>query len=113
MKPSVIGYIAKSVVLVGMRKRHKAYRACDIAFERFHSNHVTFLILMKVGIHLLRLVVPFSCSLWLRLLLYLWPESMPTRYHALATSLLVFASTRYVTWCRYVHDTLPRDEYCH
>ena len=50
IQPSVIGYIAQSVALVGNGERHKGYRACDIAFERFHSSHVTFLLLVKVGI---------------------------------------------------------------
>ena len=50
IEPSVIGYIAQSVALVGNGERHKGYRACDIAFERFHSSHVTFLLLVKVGI---------------------------------------------------------------
>ncbi|KAI9567960.1 hypothetical protein HD554DRAFT_853796 [Boletus coccyginus] len=45
--PSVVGYIAKSIALVGKGERHKAYRACDIAFEHFHSSHVTFLLLIK------------------------------------------------------------------
>ena len=48
IQPSVIGYIAKSVALVGNGEKHKAYRACDIAFERFHSTHVTSLLLIKV-----------------------------------------------------------------
>ena len=48
IQPSVIGYIAKSVALVGNGEKHKAYGACDIAFERFHSTHVTFLLLIKV-----------------------------------------------------------------
>ena len=48
IRPSVIGYIARSVALVGNGEKHKAYRACDIAFERFHSTHVTFLLLIKV-----------------------------------------------------------------
>ena len=50
IEPSVIGYIAQSVALVGNGERHKGYRACDIAFERFHSSHVSFLLLVKVGI---------------------------------------------------------------
>ena len=48
--PSVIGYIAKSVALVGNGDRNSGYRACDIAFERFHSSHVSFLLLVKVCI---------------------------------------------------------------
>jgi hypothetical protein len=47
-QPSAIAYIAKSVAHVGKGEKHKAYRACDIAFERFHSVHVTFLLLIKV-----------------------------------------------------------------
>ena len=50
IQPSVIGYIAKSVALVGNGERHEGYRACDIAFERFHSSHVSFLLLVKVCI---------------------------------------------------------------
>ena len=50
LQPSVIGYIAKSIALVGKGERHKALRACDIAFEHFHSSHVTFLLLIKVCI---------------------------------------------------------------
>ena len=47
IQPSVIGYIAKSVALVGKGKTHEGYRACDIAFEHFHSSHVTILLLVK------------------------------------------------------------------
>jgi hypothetical protein len=50
VQPSVISYVAKSVALVGNGERHNGYRACDIAFERFHSSHVTFLLLVKVWI---------------------------------------------------------------
>ena len=46
--PSVIGCIAKNVALVGMGEKHKAYRACDIAFVRYNSTYVTFLLLIKV-----------------------------------------------------------------
>jgi hypothetical protein len=60
IQPSVIGYIAKAVALVSNGERHKAYRACDIAFERFHSSHVTFLLLVKVCIF--RTWLPLSCS---------------------------------------------------
>ncbi|KAF8548704.1 hypothetical protein OG21DRAFT_699988 [Imleria badia] len=47
IKPSVIGYIAKSVAHVFMGERDKAYQACDIAFERFHSSYGTFILLIK------------------------------------------------------------------
>ncbi|KAF8546584.1 hypothetical protein OG21DRAFT_1491063 [Imleria badia] len=47
IQPSVIGYIAASVALVSKGEKHNAYRACDIASERFHSTHVTFLLLIK------------------------------------------------------------------
>ncbi|KAF8436056.1 hypothetical protein L210DRAFT_3550116 [Boletus edulis BED1] len=46
-QPSAISFIAKSVAHVGKGERHKAYRTCDIAFERFHSSHVTFILLFK------------------------------------------------------------------
>ena len=49
-QPSVIGYIAKSVALVGKGERHKSYQACDIAFVRFHSSQLSFLLLVKVCI---------------------------------------------------------------
>ncbi|KAF8548919.1 WD40 repeat-like protein, partial [Imleria badia] len=47
LQPSVIGYIAKSIAHVGKGERHKAYEACDIAFELFHSSHGTFILLIK------------------------------------------------------------------
>ncbi|KAF8417750.1 hypothetical protein L210DRAFT_3580341, partial [Boletus edulis BED1] len=47
IQPSAISFIAKSVAHVGKGERHKAYRTCDIAFERFHSSHVTFILLIK------------------------------------------------------------------
>ncbi|KAF8551245.1 hypothetical protein OG21DRAFT_1487133 [Imleria badia] len=47
IRPSIIGYIAKSVALVGKGEKHKAYRACDLAFEHAHSNHINFLLLVK------------------------------------------------------------------
>ena len=50
IRPSVIGYVATSIALVGNGKRDKAYRTCDIAFKRFRSSHYTFLLLIKVWI---------------------------------------------------------------
>ncbi|KAF8554548.1 protein prenylyltransferase, partial [Imleria badia] len=47
IQPSVIGYIAKSVALVGKTEKHKAYRACDIAFDPFQPSCVRFLLLIK------------------------------------------------------------------
>jgi hypothetical protein len=47
IQPSVIGYIAKSLALVGNGEKDKAYRTCDIAFLRFHSTHVIFVLLVK------------------------------------------------------------------
>ena len=48
IQPSVIAYIAKSLAHVGKQERRNAYRSCDIAFEHFHSSHVSFLLLIKV-----------------------------------------------------------------
>ena len=61
IQPSVIGYIAKSVALVGNGEKHKAYRTCDIASVRFQPAHVTFLLLIKVCIPCMALGCP-SCS---------------------------------------------------
>ncbi|KAF8547486.1 hypothetical protein OG21DRAFT_1450227 [Imleria badia] len=47
IQPSVIGYIAKSIAHVGKEEKEKAYEACDVAFERFHSSHGTFILLIK------------------------------------------------------------------
>ena len=58
IQPSLIGYIAKGVALVGNGEKHKAYRACDIALERFHSTHVTFLLLIKVHVPCTQLDFP-------------------------------------------------------
>ena len=58
IQPSVIGYIAMSVALVGNGKKYKAYRTCDIALERFHSTHVTFLLLIKVCVPCTRAWLP-------------------------------------------------------
>ena len=53
IEPSLIAYIAKSLAHVGNGERDKGYRACDIAFEHFHSSHVTFLLLVKVCVFVL------------------------------------------------------------
>ena len=66
VQPSVMGYIAKSVALVGNGDRHSGYRACDIAFERFHSSHVTFLLLVKVCIFQTWFPLSFSSYLGYR-----------------------------------------------
>ncbi|KAF8415520.1 hypothetical protein L210DRAFT_3585881, partial [Boletus edulis BED1] len=47
IQPSVIGYVAKSIALVGKGEKYKCYAACDIASEYFHSSHVSFLLLIK------------------------------------------------------------------
>ena len=78
IEPSVIGYITQSVALVSNGERHKGYRACDIAFERFHSSHVTFLLLIKVGTFQLS---PPQLLIALRLSSCLWPESTMMQSH--------------------------------
>ncbi|KAF8439723.1 hypothetical protein L210DRAFT_3504191 [Boletus edulis BED1] len=47
IRPSVVGYIAKSIALVGKGERNKGYRTCDIAFARSHSSHLFFFLLIK------------------------------------------------------------------
>ena len=48
IQPSIIGYIAKSVALVGKGEKQEGYRTWDIAYERFYSTHGSFLLLLKV-----------------------------------------------------------------
>ena len=50
IQPSVVGYIAKSVALVGKGDNTKGYQTCDIAIALFHSSHVCFLLLVKACI---------------------------------------------------------------
>ncbi|KAN0094879.1 hypothetical protein V8E55_003166 [Tylopilus felleus] len=47
IQPSVIAYIAKGLAHVGKGEKSMAYRARDIAFEHFHSSHVTLILLTK------------------------------------------------------------------
>ncbi|KAF8123581.1 hypothetical protein EV363DRAFT_1356177 [Boletus edulis] len=47
VQPSVIAFLAKSIAHVGNGEKNKGYSTCDIAFEHFHSSHVTFLLLIK------------------------------------------------------------------
>ena len=77
---SVIGYIAKCVALVGKGEKDEGIRVCDIAFQHFHSKHVTLLLLLKVR----DFTQPssFSTSSLFRLLSFSWPGSMSMRYHA-------------------------------
>ena len=107
IQSSVIGYIAKSVALVGNGENHKAYPACDIAFERFHSAHVTFLLLIKVCIPCMPLGCP-SCSYCLgyhrvygrRARRCDIPRRRPHRYRAVQLNLLCSSGTctRSTTW---------------
>ena len=50
IQPSVMGYIAKSVSVVCKGNKNKGYRICDIALQRFHSSHISFLLLVKACI---------------------------------------------------------------
>ena len=50
VQPSVMGYIAKSVSLVGQRKKLAVlHRVCDIAFKYVHSTHIFSFLLIKVS----------------------------------------------------------------
>lgn len=60
IQPSIVGYIAKCVSLVGKGNIHEGYRACDIAFEYFHSTHVTILLVIKVCISCARTEFPIT-----------------------------------------------------
>ncbi|KAF8546583.1 WD40 repeat-like protein [Imleria badia] len=48
IQPSVFTLIAKNIAHVGKGERYKGYWACDIAFEHFHSSHVTFLLVKTI-----------------------------------------------------------------
>ena len=95
----------KSLAHVGDGERDKGYTACDIAFERFHSSHVTFLIkvcMFVLGfLILLRSLRPSSC---------LCRESPSMGSHAWTTLLLLSATTQFVMWSRCVYDALLRVE---
>ena len=107
--PSVIGYIAKSIAHIGKGERDRGYQTCDIAFERFHSSHVTFLLLVKVRIlkadalRLLILLRPLLCS---------WLETDSVRYRVWTTLSLQSTSTRSVMQFRRVHNVRSLGE-CH
>ena len=107
IEPSLIAYIAKSLAHVGNGERDKGYRACDIAFERFHSSHVTFLLLIKVCIFVLSFLILLMS---LRPLLCLWRESPSMRSHDWTTLSLLSNTTRFVMWSKCVHNVLPRVE---
>ena len=107
IEPSLIAYIAKSLAHVGNGERDKGYRACDIAFERFHSSHVTFLLLIKVCVFVLG---PLILLTPLRPLSRSWRESVSMRSHGWTTLSLLSATTRFVMWSRCVHNVLLRVE---
>ena len=81
IQPSVIGYIAKSVALVGNGEKRKAYRTCDIASVRSQPTHVTFLLLIKVCI-LWTQLARAQLFIFPRLSSCLWPGNTTTRYPA-------------------------------
>ena len=107
IEPSLIAYIAKSLAHVGNGEKDKGYRACDIAFERFHSSHVTFLLLIKVCIFVLGFLILLTS---LRPLLCLWRESAWMRSHGWTTLSPLSGTTLFVMWSRCVHDVLLRVE---
>jgi hypothetical protein len=112
IQPSIFSYIAKSVALVGKGERHKAYRACDVAFVRSPSTQLAFLLLIKVCIPYMHLDFP-QPLIFPRLSSCLSPENMTTRYPAQTTSSICRHSTRYATSFRHVHNVLPHEEYRH
>ena len=98
IQPSVIGFPAKSVTLVGNEEKHKAYRTCDITSVRFQSTHVTFLLLIKVYISWTQLA---RCSYYLgyrrvygrRARRRYIPRRRPHRYRAVQLNLLCSSGT--------------------
>ena len=100
IEPPLIAYIAKSLAHVGNGERDKAYRACDIALERFHSSHVTFLLLLKVCMFVPGFLILFTS---LRPLSCLWRESPSMRSHGWTTLSLLSTTTQFVMRFRCVH----------
>ena len=107
MEPSLMAYIAKSLAHVGNGERDKAYRTCDIAFERFHSSHVTFLLLIKVCIFVLDLLILLTP---LRQLSCLWQECTSMGSHGWTTLSLLSSTTQFVMRSRSVHNVVLRVE---
>ena len=93
IEPSLMAYIAKSLAHAGNGERDKAYRTCDIAFEHFHSSHVTFLLLIKVCTFVLGFLIPLTS---LRQLSCLWRESPSMGLHGWTTLSLPSSTTRFV-----------------
>ena len=54
-QPSIIAYIAKSLVHVGRGKKDKAYLACNIAFEHSHPSYIPLPLPIRVCIPALNL----------------------------------------------------------
>ena len=90
------------MAFVGKGEKHKAYRACDIAFGHFHSSHAPFLLLIKACIPCGRAWLPLH-PVFPRLLLCLWPENTRMRYRALMTLSIQCTSTQYAMRSRHVH----------
>ena len=90
IESSLIAYIAKRLAHPGDGEKDKGYRARDIAFEPFHSSHLTFL-LIKVcmfvlgSLILLKSLRPSSCS---------YRESPSMRSHAWTILLLLSTTTQ-------------------
>ena len=102
IEPSLIAYIAKCLAHVGDDERDKGYRACDIAFECFHSFHATFL-LLKVCMFVLGFLILLTS---LRLSSCLCRESPSMQSHGWTTLLLLSATTQFVMCSRCVYDAL-------
>ena len=103
IEPSLIAYIAKSLAHVGNGERDEGYRACDIAFECFHSSHVTFLLLLKVCMSILGFLILLTS---LGTLLCLWRESALMRLHGWTTLPLLSSTTQFVMWSMWVYNVL-------
>lgn len=80
IQSSVIGYIAKSVALIGKGEKCKGYSVCDTAFEFFPSAHDSFMRLIKVCTTLSFLVAPLL--IFSRLSFCLWQENTVMQYLA-------------------------------
>lgn len=100
--PSAVGYISKSVALIGGGKKEEGCRVFDLAFTHCHPHDLDFLLLVKVCVpRAVKLGCPQPLILP-RLLSCLWRESKMMQCCVLAISSLQSTTNQYAVWFRYV-----------
>lgn len=80
VRPSFIGYIAKSVALVGGGEWEEGCQVCDLAFRRCHPRDVDFFLLIKVHICTRWNLIAPQLLIILGQSFYSWPENITMPY---------------------------------